>query len=206
MNDDQLLTAVRSSLTGSLADVHLDRPVAEITRRARYRRLRRCLAGGAVAAIALGTGLALTLTAGSPAARAVHVNLAAWSVNTTPTGKVELALRELQNQALLEQTLAAAGVPAIVNFGKFCEPVNQADDLTATTGTRFIGGPARNAEGLAAIVINPAAIPAGATVVIGVEDFSTGQTYFEDEIIKNGAPLSCHPIQRVKVRVPAGHG
>lgn len=207
MNDNELLTAMRSSLadvTDSLTDVHLDRPVAAITGQARARRLRRGLAGGVTAAAALGVGLSLTLTSGPAASRSVHVNLAAWSVNTTSTGQVELTLRELQDRALLEQTLADAGVPAIVNFGKFCEPVNQADNLTATTGTHFVERPVGRDGVLVGILINPAAIPSGVTVDIGVEDFGTGHGYYVDEIVKDGAPLSCHPIHRVKVKEPAG--
>jgi hypothetical protein len=206
MNDNELLTAMRSSLTDvrdSLTDVHLDRPVAAITGQARARRLRRGLAGGAAAAAALGVGLSLTLASGPAASRSVHVNLAAWSVNTTSTGQVELTLRELQDQALLEQTLADAGVPAIVNFGKFCEPVNQADNLTATTGTHFVERPVGRDGALVGILINPAAIPSGVTVDIGVEDFGTGHGYYVDEIVRDGAPLSCHPIRRVKVTEPA---
>ncbi len=37
---------------------------------------------------------------------------------------------------------------------------------------------------------------------IGVEDFGTGHGYFVDEIVKDGAPLTCHPIHRVKVKQP----
>jgi hypothetical protein len=136
-----------------------------------------------------GVGLSLTLSAGPAASRSVHVNLDAWSVDTTSTGQVELTLRELRDQALLERTLADAGVPAIVNFGKFCEPVNQADNLTATTGTHFIELPVGRHGDLVAIV--------------GVEDFGAGHGYFVDKIVKDGAPLSCHPIQRVKVKKPA---
>ena len=207
MNDDELLTAMRSTLTDvrdSLTDVRLDRPVAAITGRARTRHLRRAVAGGAAAAVALGAGLSLTLTSAPAASRSVHVNLDAWSVNTTSTGRVELTLRELQDRALLERTLADAGVPAIVNFGQFCEPVSQADNLTATTGTHFIERPVGRDGVLVGIVINPAAIPAGVTVDIGVEDFGAGHGYFVDEIIKDGAPLTCHPIHRVKVKEPAG--
>ena len=127
-----------------------------------------------------------------------------WRVNTTSTGQVELTLREFQDQARLERTLADAGVPAIVNFGKFCEPASQADNLTATTGTHFIQRPVGRDGVLVGILIDPAAIPSGVTVDIGVEDFGTGHGYFVDEIVKDGAPLSCHPIHRVKVKEPAG--
>jgi hypothetical protein len=205
MNDDELLTAMRSSLTGvsdSLTDVHLDRPVAAITGRARARHLRRGLAGGAATAVALGVGLSLSLASGPAASRSVHVNLAAWSVNTTSTGQVELTLRELQDQALLEKTLADAGVPAIVNFGRFCAPASQADNLTATTGTHFIQRPVGRDGVLVGILIDPAAIPSGVTVDIGVEDFGTGHGYLVEAIVKDGAPLTCHPIHRVKVKQP----
>lgn len=202
MNDDQLLTAVRSSLMDSLTDVHLDQPVSAITGRARTRRLRRGLAAGAVGAVALGTSLSLALTAGS-AGRSVHVHLDAWSVNTTSTGQVELTLRELQDRALLEQTLAQAGVPAIVNFGQFCGAADQSDNLTGTTGTHFLGRPVARHGTLLALIINPAAVPAGATVDIGVEDIGTGHGFFEDEIVKDGAPLSCHPMDYDQVHAPA---
>ena len=68
---------------------------------ARSGRPRASAAGAAV----LGVGLSLTLTAGPAASRSVHLNLDAWSVNTTSTGLVELTVRELQDQALLERTL-----------------------------------------------------------------------------------------------------
>ena len=152
--------------------------------------------------MALGVGLPLTLTSGPAGSRSVHVNLAAWSVNTTSTGQVELTLRELQDQARLEQTLADAGVPTIVNFGRFCEPASQADNLTATTGTHFIQRPVGRDGVLVGILINPAAIPPGVTVDIGVEDFGTGHGYLVETIVKDGAPLTCHPIHRIKVKQP----
>jgi hypothetical protein len=206
MNDDTLLTAMRTSLAGvkdSLTDVHLGLPVSAITGRARARRLRRGLSAGAAAAVALGVGLSLTLTAGPAASRSVHVNLDAWSVNTTSAGQVELTVRELQDQTLLEQTLAHAGVPAIVNFGEFCGAADRADNLTGTTGTHFLGRPVTSGGALLSITINPAAIPSGVKVDIGVEDIGSGHGIFVDEIIKDGASLSCHPIQ-VKVSKPAG--
>lgn len=95
-------------------------------------------------------------------------------------------------------------MPAIINFGKFCEPVSQADNLTATTGTHFVERPVGRDGVLVGILINPAAIPSGVTVDIGVGDFGTGHGYYVDEIVKDGAPLSCHPIHRNKVKEPAG--
>jgi hypothetical protein len=206
MNDDELLTAMRSSLTGakdSLTDVHMGRPVSVITGRASARRLRRGLAAGAAAAVALGAGLFLALTAGPAASRSVHVDLDAWSVNTTSTGQVELTVRELRDRALLEQTLADAGVPAIVSFGEFCGAAEAADNLTGTSGAHFLGRAVTSGGALLAITINPAALPAGAKADIGVEDIGSGHGIFAEEIIRDGASLSCHPIQ-VKVSKPVG--
>jgi hypothetical protein len=52
----------------------------------------------------------------------VHVNLDAWSVNTTASGQVTVTIRDLKDPALLRQTLAEAGVPAIVTSGEVCAP------------------------------------------------------------------------------------
>jgi hypothetical protein len=47
---------------------------------------------------------------------------------------------------------------------------------------------------LVSIFINPAAIASGAKVSIGVEGMSGDHGMFEDQVIKDGAPLTCHPI------------
>lgn len=212
MNDDELLTAMRDSLTGvrqSLADVHMDRPAAAITGRARARRWRRGLAGSGLVAVALGGGLSIALTGGAgQAGRSVHVSLEAWSVSTTANGHVELTVRELRDKALLERTLAEAGVPAIVNFGEFCAPVNVSDNLTGTTGSHFWGPPVSIPGDLFALTMNPAALPSGAELDIGVRsprDAGRGGS-FETEIVKVGAALSCHPIDLPVVRAAAPAG
>ncbi len=139
MNDDDTLAAVRSSLTSTkdaLAHVRMDQPPEAIMARARGRRLRRVLPGVGAGGLALGLGLALSLAGGhsggpggSPAASGgsaavggVHVNLAAWSVNTLPTGLVNVTLRELRDPARLSSTLADAGVPVVLTSGRVCAP------------------------------------------------------------------------------------
>ena len=107
---------------------------------------------------------------------------------------MELTIRELKDQALLERTLADAGVPAIVRFGEFCEASRQADNLTGLAGVGFLGRPVARHGVLVSIFINPAAIASGAKVSIGVEGMSGDHGMFEDQVIKDGAPLTCHPI------------
>jgi hypothetical protein len=55
--------------------------------------------------VALGVGLAVALPGEQHGTRAVHVNLDAWSVNTTPSDQVTVTIRDLKDPALLRQTL-----------------------------------------------------------------------------------------------------
>jgi hypothetical protein len=199
MNDDDMLATMRSSLTGvkdSLTDVHLDRPPEAITARARARRLRRGLSGAGAAG--LGLGLALTLTLGSPAtARPVHVNLDAWSVNTTSPGTVEVTVREMDHPAELRQALAKAGVPALVLFGELC------DSPTVVPGARqAIEGPRTGGNPEVEFRIHPAAIPAGAEILISIEKIRVNPPYHGtalvglDGVIWKGSHLTCPPPVR----------
>ena len=193
MNDEEVLAALRSSLGGakdSLADVHLDRSADAIRARARGRRLRHGLAGAGTAGVALGVGLALAVGGGSaPAARSVHVNLDAWSVDTLPGGLVYVDVRELLNPVLLRQTMAQAGVPAVVTFGEWCTGPSggDADSLQQILGKTGAGGEPK-------LTIKPAAIPAGSELSIGIVSTPKGgsgglDTYFG--LVKEGSRLTC---------------
>jgi hypothetical protein len=195
MNDDEMLATLRSSLTGvkeSLTDVHLDRSADAIRARARGRRLRRGLAGAGVGAggVALGVGLALAVGGGpGTSARSVHVNLDAWSVNTLSSGLVYVDVRQLSDPVLLRQTLARAGVPAIVTFGEFCVQASGADtgNLDQVLGKAALRGEPK-------LTINPAAIPAGSELSIGIVSVSKAGTRGLDAsftLAKEGSRLTC---------------
>jgi hypothetical protein len=205
MNDDDMLATMRSSLTSvkdSLTDVHMDRPLEAITGRARARWLRRGLPGAGAAGLALGIGLALTSpggpragTGGPPAARSVHVNLAAWSVNTTPAGQVNVTIRELKDPARLSKTLADAGVPVMLTSGRVCDTGYQAQ---LSRVLHKLGG-----SGDVVLTINPAAMPAGTKVVIGIGTFRKGSEHFLAAafgMIKDGAPLACPGVGKTGAR------
>jgi hypothetical protein len=190
MDDDDMLAALRSSLTSvrnSLTDVRLDRPAGAIRARARGRRLRRGLAGAAAGGAALGVGLALTAGGAGTSAPAVHVNLDAWSVNTLSSGLVYVDIRELQEPALLRQTLARAGVPAIVTFGEFCTGASggSTGNLQPVLGKSPLGG--------GKLTINPRAIPAGDELSIGIVAANPDQGGFANSfaLVKNGSRLTC---------------
>jgi hypothetical protein len=195
LNDDETLAALRSSLTGvteSLTDVRLDRPAGAILARARRRRLRRGLAGAGAGGLALGVGLALAV-GGSPGAtaRSVHVNLDAWSVDTQSNGLVYLDVRELVDPARLRQTLASAGVPATVTFGEFCTgaPGGNDGNLQQVLGKAAVGGEPK-------LTINPAGIPAGSELSIGIFSVSFSKhgvpaLHAAFGLVKEGSRLSC---------------
>jgi hypothetical protein len=207
MNDDDMLAAMRRSLTGvkdSLTDVHMSWSAEAIRARARRRSLRRGLLGAGAAGTALGVGLALTLgSGGHPATvtavpKSVHVNLAAWSVNTTSTGVVDVTIHQLTQPKLLGQTLAAAGVPALITFGAVC--YSPTGDASAAVMAEVIGAPVPGGNILhgrpgsfATFSIRPAAIPPGYEVNIGIQ--GTGSDGLPGNygvgVMAEGSQLTC---------------
>lgn len=197
MNDDDMLAVMRSTLTSikeAQTDVHLDQPPAVITARARARRVRRGLSGAGAVALAGAAGLALALPGGPAVARPVHVNLDAWSVNTTSSGLVDISIRELSDLALLRQDLAAAGVPAVVTFGEVCTAAT--GDLPQLEQVLHKQQPAEGSD--VVMTVDPAAIPAGSELVIGVAQGGSKQGIAGPGLVagfglaRDGAPLACH--------------
>jgi hypothetical protein len=158
--------------------------------RARGRRLRRSLAGAGTGSVALGVGLALAVGGGSgTSARSVHVNLDAWSVDTLSSGRVYVDVRALHDPVLLRQTLARAGVPAIVTFGQFCTETSggNAGNLQQILGKAAPGGEPK-------LTINPAAIPAGSELSIGIVSGSTesaNELQASFGLVTEGSRLTC---------------
>jgi hypothetical protein len=116
---DAIRRQARARLTAAMAG-----PRQSPGRRRRPLALIAC--GAAVAAAAAIVVPAITGSGGaSPVASAhdVHVNLAAWSVNTSPDGTVTFTERRGTDPGRLQQALAKAGVPAVVRFGELCSPV-----------------------------------------------------------------------------------
>jgi hypothetical protein len=191
MNDDEIMAALRA-VKESLTDVHMTRTADSIAARARNRRLRRGLSGAGVGALALGAGLGVAFTGTSgvtPAssAKSVHVNLADWSVNTTTSGTVQLAVRDFGDPALLQQTLAQAGVPAAITVGKVCEasasgqpPAGSGPIITASKDT-----------GEVIFTINAAQMPAGTELSIGVLNPSSQTWQTGVSLVEDGAALVC---------------
>ena len=148
MNDEQVLTAMRRSLiaeTDDLGGMDVGRPAEAVMARGRTLRVRRRLAKGltSVAAAGVALGLALTLPFGGTGTRPVHVNLAAWSVNTNPGGTVTFKLKKLSDPAGLQHVLGEAGVPAIVRWKENCREQRRIVGAPAAriVSEKYVGGP-----------------------------------------------------------------
>jgi hypothetical protein len=186
MNDEAMLAAMRDSLSASLAGVHMTQPASAITARARRRVLRRGATGFGAVALAAGLGLAL-VPGGQAAGHPVHANLAAWSVNTTPSGIIDVTIRELKDPALLRATLAAAGVLASVSFNEVCYArIGGLPQIQQVLGHKSVSHEI-------VLTINPAAMPPGAELIIGVMLIDGNNSATAFGLVKDGTPLTCSP-------------
>jgi hypothetical protein len=109
---------------------------------------------------------------------------------------VYLDIRELREPVLLRQTLARAGVPAIVTFGGFCTgtPGGDTENLRRILGQ---GAPVGEPK----LAINPAAIPAGSELSIGIvsaSNFEGKQLGTAFGLVKEGSQLTCDNPQTLR--------
>ena len=132
LNENHVFDVIRDRL--SKLTVAKPPPVEAIVARGRARRRRSGLAGMGLAAVGLAIALPVIITSINPAAPAVathprlgggpvHVNLAAYSVDSNANGTVTVALAAKQsfNPSELRQVLAQAGIAAVVNVGAFAK-------------------------------------------------------------------------------------
>jgi hypothetical protein len=170
MNDDELITAVKESVTG----VRMNIPAEQIVSRSRAIRTRRripVLAGAL--AVAAGAGLAVTtlLPASHQPSHPASAQLAAWTVTKQADGNIRVTVRELRDPAGLQRTLRADGVPASVTFTGQPNPAchgyhgggdrNQRWQLLKSVYTPLPGD-----NEVKVVVIHPSALPSGAGVMI----------------------------------------
>lgn len=183
MNNDDLITAVRESVTS----VHTTTPVEQIIRRGHAVRARRQilgLAGGVAVTVAAVAALAGTVVApgshqashqaGHQASHQHTVRLAAWTVTQQANGNIAVTIRKLQDPAGLQGMLRADGVPASVTFSDqqnaSCQPypATQAQLDAVFTGLppmqAPVPAPVPPAPRLTVVVIHPSALPNGTGV------------------------------------------
>jgi hypothetical protein len=188
MNDDELITAVRESVTG----VHMAIPEEQIVSRSRAIRARHrvpAVAGGlAVAAVAALAVTALTPSGHQPGP--VNARLAAWTVARQTGGDIDITINQLRDPAGLQRTLRADGLPVNVSFSGApssaeCKPYDASRHVLGAV-VQF-----SSTDGSAHFVINPSALPSG-----------TGLAIYDN--IRDGAPSSSPSAQGTGSPPPAG--
>jgi hypothetical protein len=165
MNDDELITAVRESVTG----VHMDIPAEQIVSRSRAIRARRRIPAVAGAlAVAAGTALAVTalLPSGHQPSHPASAQLAAWTVVKQADGDIRVTIHELRDPAALQSTLRADGVPVSVTFIGQSNPACQPYGLGGSHLLRSMVTALPGHGNLRVLVIHPSAFPAGAGLAI----------------------------------------
>jgi hypothetical protein len=170
MNDDELITAVKESVTG----VHMDIPAGQIVSRSRAIRARRRIPAMAGAlAVAAGTALAVPtlLSSGHQPSHPAPAQLAAWTVVKQADGGIRVAIHELRDPAALQRKLRADGVPVSVTFigqsNAACQPYGLSGSRSQhrhLLGSMVTTLPRHG--NLRVLVIHPSAFPADAGLAI----------------------------------------
>lgn len=212
MNDDEVLSAVKNTLS----DVQMDRPVEAIEDRGRARRRNRNLTGavaggGLVVAAALAVILPMSshqpattpaasgpLTGGGATASAPAMEPAAFTVAAQRDGSVKLTLKpnKLLDPSALEKALAGAGIPAVVKAGVLCKPkgaeLPEAKEVFGVETTIGTGAGSPEYD----LVIKAAKMPKNSEVYFSVFAIQKGQGYakFGKFLVTNGAPMACRTI------------
>lgn len=164
MNDDELITLVRESVTG----VHMTTPEEQILRRGRTLRARRRIPT-VVGALAVAAGAALAATTlgpfgHQPGGHPLTAQLAAWTVSQQANGDIDVTVRQLQDPAGLQSTLRAEGLPVNVTFSgsplsSSCQPYAGSRDALSAVVQRI------PSDGNV-FVIDASALPSGAGISI----------------------------------------
>jgi hypothetical protein len=160
MND--VFDTMRESMEG----VHMHTPVERIVAAGRARRRRKVTAIAVGAAVA--GGLSLVVATGGQQVNAppagVHVQLAAFSVDSNADGTVTVKLTKEQtlDPAALQNALAQAGIPADIRINEFC---NSPVDIP---GFDKVMSDSKEEDGRVVMTIDPTAMPEGTKIIAGI--------------------------------------
>ncbi|SNT65613.1 hypothetical protein SAMN05421812_12462 [Asanoa hainanensis] len=202
MNDDDVLDAVKQTLSG----VRMDRPIEAIERRGRARRRRSALvklaAGGGAAAL---VAFALTLPAStdrsepSPTAKTTLAPEAFTLVQQQDkTVKLTLHYKQILDPVALQRALADAGVPAVVQTRGVCFPTRtelpKAEQVMRTEQINFEDGSPREV----ALVISPDLMPENSRIYFSVfgplrDGGFAKATHF---LVSDSDPMVCKRVPR----------
>lgn len=202
MNDEEVLDAVKQTLS----DVRMDRPIEAIERRGRARRRKRGLfglaAGGGLAAVA---ALALTLpmataqpTPDAAGSSTAALEPAAFTLVKQSDSTVKLTLRyqQILDPVDLQKALAFAGVPATVKTHALCTPafgeLRVAPKVYWTENRAWPDGSGRDYL----LVIAPASMPANSRLYFSLVAAGPGDDFAKAAqfLVSDDDPMRCRPI------------
>lgn len=180
MNDDEMITAVREQRDMVHSRTSIDRIISRgRTVRAR-RRIPSAVAGLAVVAAA-GTALALSpsgVRGAAPARGTGTIRTAAFTLAEHANGTATLTMNPevLLEPGTLQSDLTRDGIRAMVTVGRFCtsDPAPADSRQVWRQVMSFPGTPADPGPGQA-VVINPAAMPAGMELSFGNFQLQNGR-------------------------------
>ncbi|MFC5835106.1 hypothetical protein [Nonomuraea insulae] len=157
---------VFDTMKESMQGVHMHTPVERIVAAGRARRRRKVT--GIAAGAAVAGGLSLVVATSGPQVTAppagVHVQLAAFSLdsNTDGTVTVKLTKEQTLDPATLQNALAQAGIPADIRINEFC---NSPVDIP---GFDKVMSDNKEEDGRVVMTIDPAAMPEGTKIIAGI--------------------------------------
>jgi hypothetical protein len=218
VHDDMTDSEVLRAAADSFSAIPMASPpdVRAIMARGRTRRARRlsALAGLSVAGAAAGTALVLGLTGVvGPARSPGTIRTASFTLmsNSNGTATLTISPKELLDAAALQSDLAQYGIPAKVTTGSLCS----SDPAPAGFSQVVSGSPAGQATATPSpvlqptITIDPAAIPAGTELSIGIFQFSSGELSGEqqaDALLINTSSYTCSATSPDPNGLPDGYG
>jgi hypothetical protein len=217
VHDDMTDSEVLRAAADSFSAIPMASPpdVRAIMARGRTRRARRlsALAGLSVAGAAAGTALVLGLTGVVGPARAPGtIRTASFTLmsNSNGTATLTISPKELLDAAALQNDLAQYGIPAKVTTGSLCTsdpaPAGFSEVVTSLTGP---GTATLQPVGQPTLTIDPAAIPAGTELSIGIFQFSSGELSGEqlaDALLINTSSYTCSATSPDPNGLPDGYG
>jgi hypothetical protein len=172
MITDELENELRRTFARAGAESAIPGQARERLRQHNYRPGRRnrrlavaitAAAAAAAAAVVLGAGLSGAIGS-APAHRAGTIRTTAFTLVSNPNGTATLTIKPkvLFEPGTLQRDLRQDGIPARVTVGSFCS-----SDPTPTGFSKAVSIPVQRGQGTT-VTINPAAIPAGTELSLGI--------------------------------------
>ena len=214
MSDNEVLRAASDSLSAIPMATPPDVAAIMVRGRARRRHRLSAVTGLSVAGAAAGTALALSLTGALGPARAPGtIRTAAFTLASNSNGTATLTIKpgELLDPAALQSDLAQHGIPAKVTTGSFCSsdsaPAGFSQVVSFSPAGPYTATPQNGAQ--PAIMIDPAAMPAGTELSVGDFQLSSGEFSGQqqaDFVLIDTSSYTCSSTPPDPNGLPVGYG